>query len=153
MSKNLPPSQRPERQFPPGSGPQLLGEWMLKYKEHWQAAYLVTGVKDPILISTPQRGLDKPPDQITFVPWTERRILHDASNWGQGSVIGEEMKTLLDEMHDEPVPGRFYCFATKSGVGSYLGLMAPSPTKDNLPVVTVGKFSTGFGVKVRPEDL
>ncbi len=67
MSRMVPPSQRPERQFPPGSGPDLMGQWMLRFRKHWQGAHHVAmvGSREPvILIATPYSGLQKPPDEI-----------------------------------------------------------------------------------------
>lgn len=146
MSKT-PPSKREERQFPPGCGPDLLGQWLLRFRKHWQATYHVAKVaqaKQPILIATPYSGLQKPPEQITFVEWDKRYSL------------ALPLEFVKDSFEDPPPDDRFYCLATaKTGpvTGSYVGLMQPSPTTHDLPIVVVGEYGSEHGVKVRPSDL
>lgn len=135
---NISPSQR--RKQDGGEGQQALGDWMLKYREHWQSAYQIVvallGYKDPILIASPHDGLDQPPPEFRVV---ERRAYKDIP-----------LPDYLMQTFKEPAdPGRFYCMASGSRYGSFIGVMLPSPNNPSeLPNVVVARWGSDAGIRI-----
>jgi hypothetical protein len=140
--RNVPPSQRPERQG--RTGPEALGEWMLRFRKHWQAAHhVITKMglpSDTILMSTPHNGPNKPPEVIDYLSHQEAKALR--------------LPSYLLSSFDDPTDGRFYCLAAKASghmQGSYIGQMKPD--SEDLPTVTVRRHGSDLGVKIDPTLL
>ncbi len=77
-------------------------------------------------------------------------------NWKDRHVLDLPMPFIRDSFDPAPPADRFYCLATGKATkvsGSYVGLMAPNPTVEDLPVVVVAAYGNPIGVKVRPSDF
>jgi len=131
-------------------GPQLLQNWVLKYRRHWQAAY--AGIikqgwaTDTILKATPYGDPgDHPPEHFEVHPRTLR-----------GSIT-RQLTQLRGSFDDPPPEGYFYVFASKSSgrmQGSFVGYLSVAKDTANLPVVVVsvprGENDKGPDIEIIP---
>jgi hypothetical protein len=116
-----------------------LGDWLLKFSEHWQSAYQIVGLlgyKYPVLLANPLDGFDKPPPEF---------VVFERSDYKQIPLPDSLMRPFKEPAD----PGRFYCLVTKKDMGSFIGAMLPSPKKPSeLPHVVVARWGSDKGIKI-----